>query len=31
MARLKLAAMGVEIDQLSQAQLDYLGSWEHGT
>jgi adenosylhomocysteinase len=30
-ARLKLAAMGVEIDQLSQAQLDYLGSWQHGT
>jgi adenosylhomocysteinase len=30
-AKLKLAAMGVEIDQLSQAQLDYLGSWQHGT
>ena len=30
-AKLKLAAMGMEIDQLTQEQADYLGSWEHGT
>jgi adenosylhomocysteinase len=30
-ARLKLAAMGVHIDTLSEAQVKYLGSWEEGT
>jgi adenosylhomocysteinase len=30
-ARLKLASMGVEIDQLTKAQRDYLASWTHGT
>jgi adenosylhomocysteinase len=30
-ARLKLAALGVEIDVLTAEQLAYLGSWEHGT
>ena len=30
-ARLKLAAMGVEIDVLSDEQLKYLSSWEEGT
>jgi adenosylhomocysteinase len=30
-ARLKLAAMGVEIDQLSEEQAAYLSSWEQGT
>jgi adenosylhomocysteinase len=30
-ARLKLAAMGTEIDQLTEEQAAYLGSWEHGT
>ena len=30
-ARLKLAAMGTEIDQLTEEQEAYLASWEHGT
>ena len=30
-ARLKLAAMGVEIDQLTDEQASYLSSWEQGT
>ncbi|HKB23446.1 MAG TPA: adenosylhomocysteinase [Methylomirabilota bacterium] len=30
-ARLKLAALGVEIDELTGAQRDYLTSWTHGT
>ena len=30
-ARLKLAAMGVEIDQLTEEQAAYLSSWEQGT
>ncbi len=30
-ARLKLAAMGVEIDQLTEEQTHYLNSWEAGT
>lgn len=30
-ARLKLKALGVSIDQLTEEQRDYLGSWEHGT
>ena len=30
-ARLKLAAMGVRIDDLTSAQREYLGSWTHGT
>ena len=30
-ARLKLAAMGVEIDVLTPEQEDYLNSWEHGS
>lgn len=30
-ARLKLIAMGVEIDTLTAEQSDYLNAWEHGT
>lgn len=30
-ARLKLASMGVEIDELTEEQAAYLSSWEHGT
>jgi adenosylhomocysteinase len=30
-ARLKLESLGVEIDSLSDAQREYLHSWEHGT
>jgi adenosylhomocysteinase len=30
-ARLKLSAMGVEIDELTSEQRAYLGSWEQGT
>lgn len=30
-AKLKLTAMGVEIDELSAEQVKYLGSWEEGT
>ena len=30
-ARLKLDSMGVEIDQLTKAQREYLASWTHGT
>jgi adenosylhomocysteinase len=30
-ARLKLASLGTGIDELTQEQRDYLGSWEHGT
>ncbi len=30
-ARLKLRAMGIEIDQLTEEQRQYLTSWEHGT
>ena len=30
-AKLKLAAMGVSIDELSTEQVKYLGSWEEGT
>jgi adenosylhomocysteinase len=30
-ARLKLAAMGVEIDRLTEEQAAYLSSWQHGT
>jgi adenosylhomocysteinase len=30
-ARLKLASMGVAIDELSSAQREYLASWTHGT
>jgi len=30
-ARLKLAAMGVAIDTLTEEQIDYLNSWEQGT
>jgi adenosylhomocysteinase len=30
-ARLKLAAMGVQIDQLTEEQAKYLASWEQGT
>lgn len=29
--RLKLAAMGVAIDQLTEQQRAYLSSWEEGT
>jgi adenosylhomocysteinase len=30
-ARLKLQAMGIEIDELTAEQQEYLGSWEQGT
>ena len=30
-ARLKLDAMGVKIDELTPAQVKYLNSWEEGT
>jgi adenosylhomocysteinase len=30
-ARIKLEAMGVEIDKLTDEQLKYLNSWEEGT
>ncbi|WP_457623999.1 adenosylhomocysteinase [Persephonella sp.] len=30
-ARLKLNAMGITIDELTQEQKEYLSSWEHGT
>jgi adenosylhomocysteinase len=30
-ARLKLTAMGVEIDRLTEEQADYLRSWKQGT
>ena len=30
-ARLKLQAMGINIDVLSAEQVKYLGSWEEGT
>jgi adenosylhomocysteinase len=30
-ARLKLAAMGVDIDALTDAQAEYLSSWQHGS
>ncbi len=30
-ARLKLKAMGVKIDELTPAQVKYLGSWQEGT
>lgn len=30
-ARLKLAAMGVQIDRLTEQQVNYLNSWEEGT
>lgn len=30
-ARLKLNAMGIQIDQLTEEQKEYLSSWEHGT
>jgi adenosylhomocysteinase len=30
-ARLKLAAMGINIDKLTPQQVSYLASWEHGT
>ena len=30
-ARLKLEAMGVKIDALTEAQTHYLNSWEEGT
>jgi adenosylhomocysteinase len=30
-ARLKLATMGIEIDELTEEQRRYLASWEHGT
>ena len=30
-ARLKLNAMGIKIDQLTDEQKEYLSSWEHGT
>ena len=30
-ARLKLATMGIEIDQLTEEQAKYLASWDEGT
>jgi adenosylhomocysteinase len=30
-ARLKLAAMGIRIDDLTSQQESYLASWRHGT
>ena len=30
-ARLKLAAMNIEIDQLTEEQVKYLSSWQEGT
>jgi adenosylhomocysteinase len=30
-ARLKLEALGVEIDELTPEQIKYLSSWEFGT
>ncbi|AGN01441.1 S-adenosyl-L-homocysteine hydrolase [Salinarchaeum sp. Harcht-Bsk1] len=30
-AEIKLAAEGVELDAISEAQADYMGSWDHGT
>ncbi|WP_255198300.1 adenosylhomocysteinase [Halorarius litoreus] len=30
-AEIKLAAEGVEFDELSDAQREYMGSWDHGT
>jgi len=30
-ARLKLAGMGMKIDQLTKEQVKYLASWEMGT
>jgi len=30
-ARLKLIAMGIQIDTLTPEQEEYLNSWEHGT
>jgi adenosylhomocysteinase len=30
-ARLKLAAMGIHIDTLTEEQFNYLNQWEHGT
>jgi len=30
-ARLKLESMGIEIDTLTQQQIEYLASWKHGT
>ncbi|WP_299237371.1 adenosylhomocysteinase [Natronomonas sp.] len=30
-AEIKLAAEGVEIDALSDEQIEYMGSWQHGT
>jgi adenosylhomocysteinase len=30
-ARLKLAAMGMDIDTLTEEQQAYLGSWQEGT
>jgi adenosylhomocysteinase len=30
-ARIKLDAMGINIDQLTERQRDYMDSWEEGT
>jgi adenosylhomocysteinase len=30
-AEIKLAAEGVEIDELTDAQTEYMDSWQHGT
>jgi len=30
-AEIKLAAEGVELDSISDAQAEYMGSWDHGT
>ena len=30
-ARLKLASMGIVLDQMTEQQLEYVSSWQHGT
>jgi adenosylhomocysteinase len=30
-ARLKLASMGCGLEQLTDEQIEYLSSWQHGT
>jgi adenosylhomocysteinase len=30
-ARLKLATMGIDVDQLTEEQAKYLASWDEGT
>ena len=30
-ARLKLAALGIELEPMTAEQADYVSSWQHGT